>query len=280
MSTAVLEVFHRPSLARAPLPATRAWADASRVFAVLFVVTLGALAADERLLNGISVWIKPLKFQASLALHFATLVLLARLLPEARLRARSFRVTVAVSTGAGLFEIAWIMLQAARGRASHFNDDTVLEQVMYGLMGGGAVLLVAAPFLMGVWLWRDSGKTLGDDPLRLAAALGLMLSAIATLVVAGYMSSIAGAHWVGNVTTDAGGLPLVGWSQRAGDLRVAHFFASHGMQMLPLLGYAVRRHGRRGSLAVAAATLLWLGFTAAVFLQALQGQPFLEFMAS
>jgi hypothetical protein len=250
--------------------------DASFVFAGLFLVTLGALAVDERLLNGIPVWIKPLKFQASLALHFATLVLLARLLPAARLGMRVFRAVVAVSTGAGLFEIAWIMLQAARGRASHFNEETVLEQVMYGLMGIGAVVLVAAPFLMSVWLWRDHGKALRGDPLRLAAALGLVLPAVTTLVIAGYMSSIAGAHWVGNVTTDAGGLPLVGWSQRVGDLRVAHFFASHGLQFLPLLGWALRRRGRAGSRAVLGATLAWLAFTAAVFVQALAGRPFLD----
>lgn len=257
-------------------PATRTWIDVSFLYVGLFVVTLGALAVDERLLNGISVWIKPLKFQASLALHFATLVLLARLLPVERLATRRFRAMVTVSTAAGLFEIGWIMLQAGRGRASHFNDETILEQVMYMLMGAGAVLLVAAPFLMGVWLWRDyGGKALRDDPLRLSAALGLVLSAVTTLVVAGYMSSVAGAHWVGNVTTDAGGLPLVGWSQQVGDLRVAHFFASHGLQFLPMLGFAMRRGGRAGAHVILGATLLWLVFTAGVFLQALDGRPFL-----
>src|SRR5690606_10217231 len=134
----------------------------------------------------------------------------------------------AASTAAGLFEIGYIMLQAARGRASHFNNETVLESAMYALMGIGAVTLVVAPFIMGVWLWRDYGRNLRADPLRLAAALGLVLSAVTTLVIAGFMSSFWGSHWVGDATSDAGGLPLVGWSQQVGDLRVAHFFASHG----------------------------------------------------
>lgn len=275
MSAVLSGTAQRPLAARAPASPAQPWVDASWVMAALFLVTLGALAVDERLLNGVSVWSKPLKFQASLALHFATLALLARLLPEARRHARGFRAAVAWSTCAGLLEIAWIVLQAARGRASHFNEETVLEQVMYALMGVGALVLVAAPFLMGYWLWRDFGPGLRRDPLRLAAALGLALSAVATVVVAGYMSSIAGSHWVGNVTTDAGGLPLVGWSQRGGDLRVAHFFSSHGMQFLPLLGYALRRRGQAGSIAVVAATLAWLAFTAAVFLQALGGRPLL-----
>jgi hypothetical protein len=276
MNTAVARVFRDPTTAGAESSATRTWTDVAFLYAGVFVVTLGALAVDERLLNGISVWIKPLKFQASLALHFATLALLARLLSSERVETRSFRATVGISTAAGLFEIAWIMLQAGRGRASHFNDETVLEQVMYLLMGAGALLLVAAPFMMGLWLWRDYRGDWRDDPLRLAAVLGLVLSAPATLVVAGYMSSVAGAHWVGNATTDAGGLPLVGWSQEVGDLRVAHFFATHGMQFLPLLGFALRRRGRAGAHAVVAATLLWLVFTAGVFLQALDGRPFLD----
>lgn len=275
MSVAIFDVFPRSIPAREPAPETRAWYDVSWVFVALFAVTLGALLLDERLLNGISVWIKPLKFQASLALHFATLVLLAKLLTGVRRRSPAFRRIVAASTAAGLFEIGYIMLQAARGRASHFNNDTVLESVLYGLMGVGAVMLVVAPLVMGLWLWRDHRGTLRTDPLRLAATLGLVLSAAATLIVAGYLSG-SGAHWVGNVTSDAGGLPLVGWSQRVGDLRVAHFCATHGMQMLPLLGFALRKRGTRGSLYVVAATAAWLVTTGGAFLQALLGQPVLS----
>lgn len=268
------EVIRHPLLSAGPATATRPWRDAALLFATMFLVTLGAPLLDERLLNGVSVWVKPLKFQASLALHFATLVLLARLLPDAQRHGAGLRRLVAVTTAAGLFEIAYIMLQAARGRVSHFNNETAVESALYILMGIGAVTLVVAPLVVGMWLWRARGRSPRRDSLRFGAALGLVLSAVLTLVVAGYMSA-AGSHWVGGVASDAGGLPVVGWSRTGGDLRVAHFFASHGMQLLPLLGYAVRRQGTRGSIAVAAATVVWLLFTVVVFLQALQGQPFL-----
>lgn len=275
MSAAIPHAIPRPFALPASDAETRPWRDASFVFAALFVITLGAFVIDPRVLNDIAVWIKPLKFQAALALHFVTLVLLAPLLSEARRRASGFRTIVGVSTAAGLFEIGYIMLQAARGRASHFNDETVLETVMYALMGVGAVILVVAPLFMGLWLWRDHGRGLRDDPLRLGTTLGLVLSAVATLIVAGYMSA-SGSHSVGTLASDAGGLPVFGWSREAGDLRVAHFFATHGMQMLPLLGYALRNRGTLGSLGVVAGTAMWLLFTASVFLQALQGQPFLD----
>jgi hypothetical protein len=255
-------------------PWARPWRDASVLFVLLFGGTLAALALDHRLLGGISVWIKPLKFQVAVVMHFGTLILLARLLPAARRASQGLRWLVASSTGAALFEIGYIMLQAGRGRASHFNHETVAEYVLYIAMGVGAVVLVLAPFVMGLWLWRDHGKWLRSDPLRLAAALGMVLSALTTLVVAGFLSA-HGSHWVGHAAGDAGGLPLFGWSQQVGDLRVPHFFATHGLQLVPLLGYALRRRGARGALYVAVGAAAWLALTAMVFVQALQGRPFL-----
>ena len=61
-------------------------------------------------------------------------------------------------------------------------------------------------------------------------------------------------HWVGGVPTDAGGLPLFGWSRTGGDLRVPHFFATHVMQALPLLGLAADRLAPRR-----AVPLVWAG---------------------
>lgn len=275
MSVAALDAF--PERLRLPAQAagTRVWWSLAVVLVVLFALTFGAYLADDRLLNGVSVWIKPLKFQASLALHFATLAILARLLSPARLRSRGFRVVATASTAAALFEISWIMLQAARGRASHFNEQTLLESVMYELMGLGAVVLVAALLILGLWLVRDHPHRLRVDPLRLGAVLGLILAAVCTLAVAGYMSS-HGGHLVGAVTADASGLPVFGWSRQAGDLRVAHFVATHALQVLPLAGLMLRDAGARGCRWVLAGSGAYFLFTASVFLQALGGQPFLD----
>lgn len=274
MSVATLDLRVGPAaLPGVAMPATRMWWQTACLFAVLGALSIGAWLVDDRLLNGVSVWSKPLKFQASLGLHFATLALLAPLLSRARMVSRAFHAVVYASVAAALFEIGWIMIQAARGRASHFNDQTLLDNAMYALMGVGALVLVAAPFLLGVWLWRDYRPLRRADPLRLAAATGLILSAVATLIVAGYMSHF-GSHWVGQTASDAGGLAILGWSREVGDLRVPHFFATHAMQALPLLGFVLRGAGTAGCRWVLGASAFYMVFTAAVFVQALLGRPF------
>ena len=237
-----------------------------------------AYMLDERLLNGVSVWSKPIKFETSIAITAGTVLLLLPLLDDAARASRTVRWSAHTIAIAGTLEIIYIVLQAARGRASHFNDETPLEGFLYSLMGVGAVSIVAGCFAIGWMIWRHGRRDIGEG-LRLGAAWGLMIGAVLTVFTAGLLSSgvIAEAgHWVGGVRNDAGGLPLVGWSRSGGDLRVPHFFATHLMQGLPLLGLLLDRvapaSARKGIWVGAAAGVL---FVAATFAQAAMGRPFL-----
>jgi hypothetical protein len=245
--------------------------------AALAVPSLAAFLLDDRLLNGISVWSKPLKFQASISLMLATLLLLLPLI-ESRSRTgwgvwRASLTATVTATG----EVAYITLQAARGRASHFNAETPIEAMAYGIMGIGAVLLVLSSLVIGLYLlFRPApSKPRG---LQLGGASGLILGSLLTLVTALALGSgaIAGpGHWVGGVRSDAGGLLLFGWSRSGGDLRVPHFFATHIMQALPLAGLMLDRFAHRwvtpGLVAGALVSIAVVGFT---FAQALAGRAF------
>lgn len=244
----------------------------------LMAPSLLAYLVDERLLNGVSVWSKPLKFQSSLVVLLGTLVLLLPLIREGARSGRLARAAALTVALSATLEIAYITIQAARGRASHFNDSTPLETALYNAMGLGATAIVAAAFLFG-WLIHRHGRADAGPGLRMGAAWGLMLGAVLTLITAGILGSGAingPGHWVGGARTDAGGLFLLGWSRSGGDLRVPHFFATHVMQALPLLGLALDRLrpglARRGILAGAA---LSTAIVAATFLQAASGRPFL-----
>ena len=65
------------------------------------------------------------------------------------------------------------------------------------------------------------------------------------------------------------GLPFLNWSREYGDLRVAHFFGIHALQVLPVTGYFLAR--TRGQLFVAAGT--YLAFVLILYWQSLLGYP-------
>lgn len=267
-----------PDLAAAEQRTRRVLIVGIGLSAALALPSLVALGLDDRLLNGISVWSKPLKFQASLAMMLLTLILLLPLI-EARTRAGLgvfLASLMAAITANG--EDFYITLQAARGRASHFNDSTAFEATAYSLMGVGAALLVLSSLVIGVYILMRPrpGAPAG---LRLGGGWGLVLGSVATLITAFALGGgqIDGpGHWVGGIKTDVGGLPLFGWSRIGGDLRVPHFFATHIMQALPILGLGLDRFTPRfAKPGIALSAVVSIAVVIGTFVQAVQGRPFL-----
>jgi hypothetical protein len=252
---------------------------ATMLFCVAFLpVTWASYLMDERLVNGINVWIKPLKFQLSLAVHFLTLALMFNLLTERARNFRHVRWALYAAAASCVFEIVYITLQSARGRASHFNLETEIESVLYMVMGVGSLLLTLAPIVLGIQIWRNGRPDIGAG-LKRGAILGLVLGGIATIVTAGFMSSsfiVETGRWMNGVRNDANGIPLMGWSGTGGDLRVSHFFALHLMQALPVLGLMADRWAKgRENTVVFAGVAVWLALVTGTFVQALNGNPFI-----
>ena len=67
--------------------------------------TLMALALDPRQIDGVSVWIKPLKFELSLAMYAATLAWFMSFLPAPEREARRFRIWAIVAAAAVAIEM-------------------------------------------------------------------------------------------------------------------------------------------------------------------------------
>ena len=255
--------------ARVGSPVLYRWAIA---FLALFAIAYAGTLIDARLLNGVSVWEKPAKFFLSLSLHMATLAWGLSLLPESDRMARAIRAAIIVFLAAATFEIAYIMLQAARGEASHFNDATMFTQIMYRLMGLGAVVLMLTTIFFG---WRIL-RFAPPSPVVFATGLGFIVAGALVIGVGGYLGQ-QGGHWVGGDQTDATGLPFLHWSTTGGDLRVPHFFALHIMQALPLLGFVCRRMAAgRARIIVSAGAIVWVGLTLLTFVQAVLGRPFIS----
>ena len=210
------------------------WWQGALLLSVFFALSVVLSAFDQRLLADEALWAKPAKFAISIVIHFITLTVLASLLSPAKRNGVGWTAMSYGVVAAGILEVMYIFLQAARGRESHFNISTPVESVMYSLMGLGAVMLVLGSFYLGYLLFKEY-QLARDQPLLLASALGLTMGSILTLIVAGYMSSQI-TNEITNSTYEALRVPVLGWYLDGQDIRIPHFLATHMMQLLPLYG--------------------------------------------
>ncbi len=244
------------------------------LFIALTAIPLLATAAlDTRDFLNAPVWQKPLQFHLALATYIVTLAFFARYLPTP-MTTRKWRIYAAIVCFCILAELVWVGGAAAYGTASHFNIASPVMAALYGLMGVFAVILTSPSLAMGVVIWRNPNTGL-SPALHLSISLGLILTFLLTLIAAGTMSSMSG-HLIGTPTTNES-LPILGWSREVGDLRTAHFFATHALHALPIIGLIA---ARALSPTTARATV-WLSaaaycaLVAFAMVQAFQGQPFL-----
>lgn len=247
-----------PRLGLVSAPNRQLW-TLTLVIALAAVPLLAALALDPRQFQGDSIWLKPLKFHVALSLYTGTLVIFAMLLPAEAFTSRRWRVWIGVVIAAISYELAWISAAAALGTGSHFHIQG-LWGPLYGLAGAGAVTLTALAPSMAPAFWRHRA-----DPLMLSIAVGLALTFALTLPVAGVLSSGSGHH-IGTPVTGAR-YPVFGWSSEVGDLRIAHFLATHAMHAVPLAGLTGSRS------AVWASAAGWTLLTIWCFARALMGLP-------
>jgi hypothetical protein len=262
-----------PTFARMPRPLY--WA--SLAHAALAAACLVALLLPAASVMGVHPALKPLKFTISIALFLASLgVLLPALSLSPAVRsalAWLFAATMAA-------EIVPILVQALRGTTSHFNTRAPLDAAAWNLMFLAILLatlgMIYTTFVATFRPLTDGHGGVMHPLLALAWRAGLWLLLLSP--VSGFAMGGRLQHSVGGA--DGGpGLPLVNWSVIHGDLRVAHFFALHALQLLPLLAgvllLATARPWLRWSVlstAILTTAALCLGTLA----QAFAGRPFLS----
>ncbi len=250
----------------------RVYAAISITMVAAFGLTLGLWALDSRTIDGISVWAKPLKFELALAIHAGTLALIvARLDP----RLRAGPVMQAVALGflvACIIEMGWIIAQAAQGQHSHFNDSTAVHRAMFSIMAFCAVIITGAAGAVALAVWRDSGFG-APAPVKAGIVLGLLGGTLLTLITA-FAIGAHGSPYLGGIPDLSARMILTGWSLSGGDLRVAHFLATHMMQAVPIAA-VLAAHALPGRvqlpLVIGFATL-WILWTLVEFRAALSGE--------
>ena len=212
---------------------------------------------------GINSFIKPAKFFVSVGIFCWTMGWFTWLLPQRRQVVIYSWSVVGIMT----FELAIVTGQAALGKLSHFNVSSVLDGVLFSIMGVAITVFTSWTAYIGFLFFRLKPVTIAP-----AYLWGIRLGILVFVLFAfeGFLMASQLSHTVG--APDGGpGLPVTNWSTRYGDLRVAHFFGMHSLQLIPLFGYYVARRARQVIL------LAIVYFLAVSFLlaQALAGQPLL-----
>ena len=251
----------------------RSWLNENPVLAagVWFQLGLAAFALlampfDHREILGLNPWIKPLKFDLSIII---VLITFAAFLSGLQ-RFDSARAWAGGSIAVALsLENLLISFQAFRGVRSHMNYTTSFDAHVFMTMGLLAVIATvgAAWTLVLVFI----GQPRWPAAVTWGVGLGLLMFLAGS--VEGVVMVVHGGHTVGAVDGPEG-LAFLNWSRRHGDLRVAHFFALHAMQAIPLLGYLCSRTSWSERLQVASVLVLAGLYAASVWLlfrQAMQG---------
>jgi hypothetical protein len=214
----------------------------------LIFAALVALLVDPRELTGAPLWMKPLKFAISVLIYSVTLSWLIGLVQRGRRVARMAGSVVAVFLAV---EMVVIVGTAAVGVTSHFNAATPLATTLWAVMAGSIGVVWIASLAIAAVLFAanlgDRGRSVAIRAGFGIALVGMALGFLMTSPTAAQLDDfqgIAGAHTVG-VADGGPGLPLVGWSTVAGDLRIPHFVGMHALQVLPLLALALELGGRR-----------------------------------
>jgi hypothetical protein len=233
---------------------------------------------DARELGGVSVWEKPLKFFISSAIFSFTFSWLSSFITKGSRWVKVAGLIIAISLAV---ELVLIAAMAALGTTSHFNVSTPTAIVIWSLMATFISIVLFATLFLSITILLQKQQefnlkltlTLGSLNTAVGMGLAYLMTWPTATQLANYQG-IAGAHAVG-VEDGGPGLPFLGWSTVAGDLRVGHFFGLHSIQVAAiLLALSLLLPIAFRIPLIVVGNITWLGFVGIVTWQSLRAEPF------
>lgn len=213
---------------------------------------------------GVSAWSKPFKFFISVSIFAFTMALYLAFLDNQKQVVNyclSFIVFLSI-------ELLMITIQAARGKKSHYNIDTPLDRIIFALMGLSiTVILLHTIYITSLFFIQKQFNA--SDEMILAIKLSLVIMVI--FMFEGYIMISLFKHTLG-MEDGTKGITALNWSKDYGDLRVAHFFGMHALQIIPVLTLILANTKRD----VYIISVLYFAFVTFTLLQAWQGRPFIK----
>ncbi|QJD77698.1 hypothetical protein [Spirosoma rhododendri] len=225
------------------------------------VVCVGLMLITNVQVLGINAFVKPVKFFLSSSIFVWTMGWLMGYLRQQRsVRIYSWAITLILA-----FELVVVVVKAGLGQLSHFNVKSATGGILFSLMGVAITIAILWTLYIAILFLLQR-----PDELSGTYLWGIRLGMLIFIVFAfeGGMMAARLAHTVG--APDGGaGLPGINWSTQHGDLRIAHFFGMHALQLIPLFGYYIARRPFQTVLFA----IVYVGAVSWVLLEALAGRP-------
>lgn len=225
------------------------------------ILLLVAAEASQNHLNGVNAWYKPFKFALSIGVFCWTIGWYTGYL-QSYSHIGVYNWAMIILLG---FELFYITLQAARGQLSHYNLSSPLYTSLTAAMAFAAIAATLYTGYIGILFCTGAFPELPDYYLW-AIRIGIFFFVI--FAFEGALMGANGSHVFGG-NGDGDGLPLLNWSRKYGDLRIAHFVGMHALQVLPLLAYFVFKDVRL----ILILGLIYGALAIFVLLQALYSKP-------
>ena len=211
----------------------------------------------------VNAWIKPFKFAFSTFLFSWAMGWYCHYLPSFNIQL--FNWTVILLLG---FEIVYIAIQANKGQLSHYNLSTPVYAALYSMMALAASIVTIYTAYVGFLFFKFDFPELPSYYLW-AIRLGIFIFVIFSFE--GFVMGSKLTHTIGG--PDGGpGIPILNWSTKFGDPRIAHFIGMHALQVIPLVSFYILKNNKSTFVIAFLYGLLAL-FT---LIQALQGKPFFK----
>jgi hypothetical protein len=211
----------------------------------------------------VNAWYKPFKFALSTCLFSWAMAWYCYELPSFNIQLFNWSVIILLG-----FEIVYIAIQANKGQLSHYNLSTPFYSFLYSMMALAATLVTLYTAYVGLLFFTNDFPNLPNYYVW-AIRLGIIIFVIFSFE--GFVMGSRLSHTIGG--EDGGtGIPILNWSTKFGDPRIAHFIGMHALQVIPIISFYVLKNTKMTII------LSLLYFLLAVFtlVQALQGKSFFK----
>jgi len=230
------------------------------LFAVIFIALTRVSTVQ---INNVNAWYKPFKFAASTVFFAWSMAWYCSYLPNFNIKFFNWSVIILLG-----FEIVYIAIQANRGQLSHFNISTPFYSFLYSMMAFAASAVTIYTAYVGLLFFTNEFPTLPNHYLW-AIRLGIIIFVV--FAFEGFVMGSRLTHTIGG--PDGGsGIPILNWSTKFGDPRIAHFIGMHALQVLPIVSFYLIKN-TKATLFVGVLYGLLAVFT---LVQALKGKPFFK----